>query len=394
MPTADAEVTWTQESSTTVSGLCDERFAGVRERFAAHIDSNADVGASFAVFIEGRPVIDLWGGYFDLTYSRPWERDTIVHLYSSSKTITALCALHLADHGGLDLDAPVAAYWPEFGAAGKGDIRVRQILGFTSGVAGWTEPTTRRDLCDWEKSTAALARQAPWWEPGRTSGYHGFNMGHLVGEVVRRVTGKSLGRYLADELAGPLGVGEECYLGVPPSADGRVSLLIQGRPNDQPSGNWYFDRALFNPHLKPVNSWELGWRRAEVGAVNVHANARAIATLQSALACGGVGGKRMMSDRGRERLLERQSDGVDLVMGTPCDWGMGFSLNRAIFTGVPADARIAWWGGNGGSLSFVDLDRGMAIGYAQNLWMGGGQQQFYRALALVAAVYRGLAEAG
>jgi CubicO group peptidase (beta-lactamase class C family) len=169
-----------QISDAEVQGTCPDRFSAVHEAFAAHLASGADVGASVAVYIDGESVVDLWGGYFDMSYTRPWERDTIVHTFSSTKTMTAMCALVLADRGEIDLDAPVARYWPEFAANGKGDIRVRHVVSHTSGLAGWSEPVTMRDLCDREKSTDLLARQAPWWEPGTASGYHCYTIGHLV----------------------------------------------------------------------------------------------------------------------------------------------------------------------------------------------------------------------
>src|SRR5262245_19797964 len=194
------------QKKVDINGVCDSRFDAVREAFAFNLNTGQDIGASVAVFVDGEPVVDLWGGHLDATYTRPFERDTLVQCYSSTKTVTALCALVLADRGGIDLDAPVARYWPEFAANGKSGIAVRQLLGHTSGLCGWVEPMTLRDLYDLDKATTLLARQAPLWTPGRTSGYHGYTQGHLVGEVVRRVTGKSLGTFLREEIAGPLGV--------------------------------------------------------------------------------------------------------------------------------------------------------------------------------------------
>jgi CubicO group peptidase (beta-lactamase class C family) len=372
-----------------IQGTCSEKFSRVREVFETNLDTGIDIGASVAIFIDGEPVVDLWGGYFDSTFTRPFERDTIVQVFSSTKTVTALCALVLADRGGIDLDAPVAKYWPEFAAEGKGEIPVRQILGHTSGLCGWTEPMTHRDLYDLEKSTALLARQAPLWNPGRVSGYHGFTQGHLVGEVIRRVTGKSLGTFLAEEVAGPLGVAADFRIGTPAELDSRVSLLIQGQPIDDPKDNFYFNCSVFNPRVTPRDTWDIPWRRAELGAMNGHGNARGIAALQSVLACGGANGVRLMSTPGRERVLEQQADGLDLVFEMPCEWGMGYSLNHE-YLGVPSSSRVAWWGGNGGSLSFVDLDAHMALGFVPNKWMGGGPHHMDRSRNLLQAAYRSL----
>jgi CubicO group peptidase (beta-lactamase class C family) len=251
---------------------------------------------------------------------------------------------------------------------------------------------THRDLYDSEKSTALLARQAPLWKPGATSGYHCYTHGHLIGEVVRRITGKTIGRFLADDIAGPLGVGRDYFIGVPEEADSRVSLLVKGAPYDQPSGNRISDLAMFNPRVTPEITWEIPWRRAELPAMNGHGNARGLATLQSVLAHGGANGIRLISDSGRDRVLEQQSDGADLVIGVPCRWGMGFALDMLLFPAVPAGTRAAWWGGNGGSLSFIDLDARMSLGFVPNRWIGGRFEQ-HRSGNILRAVYQSLGAA-
>jgi CubicO group peptidase (beta-lactamase class C family) len=309
-------------------------------------------------------------------------------MFSATKTVTALSALVLADHGELDLDAPVAKYWPEFAQNGKREITVKQLLGHTSGVLGWTEPTTLEDILDVEKATATLARQAPQWTPGRTSGYHGMNQGHLVGEVIRRITGKSLGKYLAEDIAGPVGAHKDLYIGTPPEADARVSLLIQGKPLE-PAANRWAARSLYNPRVTPQETWSIAWRRAELGALNGHGNGRGLATVQSILAAGSANGVRLMSDAGRMRVLEQQADGDDLVTGLPMRWGMGYSLDRSYF-GLPESRRVAWWAGNGGSLSYVDLDARMAVGYVPNRWLAGDAHSMLRGRNLVLAAYAAL----
>jgi CubicO group peptidase (beta-lactamase class C family) len=369
-------------SDGAVQGTCPDRFSAVRDAFAANLDSGSDIGASVAVFVDGEPVVDLWGGYFDMSYTRPWERDTIVHTFSSTKTMTALCALILADRGELDVDAPVAKYWPEFAAAGKADIRVRHIVSHTSGLAGWSEQVTMRDLCDREKSTDLLARQAPWWEPGTASGYHCYTIGHLVGEVVRRVTGMTLGQFFAQEIAEK--VGAEFFIGTGPQHDGCVSNLIPGVPAARQTGLLFPDRAMFNPAVSPYDAATIPWRRGEIGGANGHGNARGIATVQSILAAGGVGGVRLLSEAGRERVLQVQSAGTDLVMGIPIHWGLGYCLDPLV--AAAAGSRTAFWGGNGGSMSYVDLDRRMSFGYAQNRWIRGAHE-LDRSRRILDAVY-------
>jgi CubicO group peptidase (beta-lactamase class C family) len=361
----------------------------VREAFAHNLATGQDIGASVAVYVDGEPVVDLWGGHFDATFTRPFERHAIAQGFSSTKTVAALCALYLADLGEIDLDAPVARYWPEFAAEGKGGILVRQILGHTAALCGWDVPMTHRDLYDWEKSTTLLARQAPMWKPGTTSGYHGYTQGHLIGEVIRRVTGKTIGRFLADEIAGPLGVADDYYIGVPEEADNRVSLLVQGSALDQPNGNRFHDLALYNPRVTPHVTWAVEWRRAELPAMNGHGNARGLAALQSVLASGGANGVRLMSETGRTRVLEQQSDGADLVIGVPCRWAMGFAQDMLLFPGAPRGVRAGWWGGNGGSLSFIDLDARMSIGFVPNRWISGAFEQ-HRSGNIVKAAYQAL----
>jgi len=319
-----------------VDGTCADRFEPVRAAFRDNLDTGQDIGAAVAIFVDGELVVDLWGGHFDGTYTRPFGSDTIVQCFSSTKTVTALCAL------------------------------------------------------DRERSTALLARQAPLWTPGRTSGYHCYTLGHLVGEVVRRITGKTLGTFLREDLAGPLGAADDFHIGTPADCDPRVSLLIQGARHDHGIGRRIPDLTLHNPHVTPQDTWALPWRRAEMGAMNGHGNARGIATLQSVLACGEANGVKVLSDAGRERVLEQQSDGPDLVLGVPCRWGLGYSLEKSIFPGVPADARVAWWGGNGGSMAFVDLDARMAIGFTPNRWISGPHEQT-RSRRLIAAAYGSLA---
>src|SRR3954467_9790878 len=244
-----------------IQGTYDDLFSAVPNKLAALL-AEGDVGGSVAVFVDGEPVVDVWAGYADAARTARWERDTLTNVFSTTKTMTALCALVLADRGDLDLDAPVARYWPEFAAAGKETTRVRHLLGHTAGLPDFDGPIAVEDLFDWPAVTARLAAQAPAWEPGTAGGYHSVTFGFLVGEVVRRVTGRSLGTFFAEEVAGPLGA--DFHIGLAAEHDHRVGPLIPDPQGDKPPG-----------FLVGVSdSYPEAWRRAELPAINGYGNAR------------------------------------------------------------------------------------------------------------------------
>jgi CubicO group peptidase (beta-lactamase class C family) len=384
--------TRTEPVTGEIQGTCSERFSRVREVLARQLANGDDIGASAAVFIDGEPVVDIYGGFLDKERTNPWQRDTIVNNFSTTKTMTALSALILADRGELDLHAPVAKYWPEFADNGKADIEVRHLLGHTAGMAGWTETVTHEDMYDWEKATTLLAQQAPWWKPGTKAGYHPLTYGPLIGEVVRRVTGKMLHTFFAEEVAGPLGA--DYHIGVGPELDHRVTNLIQGSPIITPTGDLIRDRAFFNPLIPPQTTGTIPWRRADLGGCNGHGNAHSVALVQSILACGGeVQGVRFMSPAGCERAFEIQADGIDLVMPMHLRWGMGYCIGTPLFKaeyGQRIEARrVACWGGSGGSWVMVDLDARMTVAYVMNLHQEHGGYD-HRSVAIVNAAYDGL----
>ncbi len=351
-----------------VQGQCQPRFEALRQLFAANIASGADLGASLAVTLDGEFVVDLWGGWADEARTRPWTADTVTNVWSTTKMMTSLTALLLVDRGELDLDAPVARYWPEFGAAGKSGIQLRHLMSYNSGVSGWEQPVTMADLCDREKTTALLAAQAPWWQPGSGSGYHALNYGHLVGEVVRRITGQSLGAFFSQQIAQPLGA--DFHIGLPASEFGRVSNVVPPPPLPfdfsalDPASVMF--KTLSNPLPDASASWTDGWRQAEIGAANGQGNARSAARIQSVLAGGGeVDGIRLLSQRTIDRIFEVQSHGVDLVLGVPIKMGVGYGLPIAELPYIP-DGKVCFWGGWGGSLVIVDCDRRMTFSYVMN----------------------------
>jgi len=375
-----------------IQGTCDERFKGVSDVLAANIDRGVDVGASVAVTVGGELVVDIWGGHTDEAQTRPWQRDTITNVWSTTKTMTALCALMLADAGELDVDRPVAKYWPEFASSGKGRVLVRHLLGHTSGLPGWTEPITVEDLYDWEKATSLLAAQEPWWEPGTASGYHAVTQGFLVGEVLRRITGQTVGTFFREQLAEP--VGADFHIGLDPGQFERVANVIAPPPFSEAliaQASEIAIRTLTNPMLSAEASWTEPWRRAEIPAANGHGNARAVASIQAALANGGeVGGKRLLSAAGAERVLEEQSYGQDHVLGMPVRFGLGFGLPSPEIPISPS-ARACFWGGWGGSVILIDMDANMTFAYMMNK-MGDGLVGDDRGFGLAIAVYEALSQ--
>jgi CubicO group peptidase (beta-lactamase class C family) len=374
-----------------IQGRCEDRFKEVRDALAANLAKGADVGASVAVSLNGELVVDIWGGWVDEAHSRPWASDTITNVWSTTKTMTAVCALMLADAGELDLDAPVDRYWPEFAAGGKGGVvLVRHLMAHTSGLPGWAEPMTTEDLYDWDKATSLLAAQEPWWEPGTASGYHAVTQGFLVGEVVRRITGQTLGTFFRERVAEPLGA--DFHIGLDPAQFDRVANVIPPPPynldGDVPLGEQAL-RVLGNPMLSAEASWTEPWRRAEIPAANGHGHARAVATIQAAIANGGeAGGVRLFSAATCERILEQQSYGTDLVLGVPIKFGIGYGLPSPEMPISPS-GRACFWGGWGGSVVVIDMDQHLTVAYMMNK-MGDGLLGDDRGFSVVLAAYTAL----
>jgi len=357
-----------------IQGVCADQFGAVRAALERNLDSGEELGASLVLDIDGDIVIDMWGGFADQARTIPWTEHTITNVWSSTKTVTSLAALMLADRGELDVDAPVAKYWPEFGARDKQDILVRQLMSHSSGVSGLDQPARVEDLYDWTGSTSRMAGQAPWWEPGTASGYHALNYGHLVGEVVRRISGKTLKQFVADEIAGPLGA--DFQIGAAESDWGRIADVVPPPPlpfdlaalgPDSPAV-----RTLTGPVAAAEEANTPGWRRADIGAANGHGNARSVARVMSVVARGGqVDGVRLLGGDTIDLIFREQLNGIDLVLGLPLRWGIGYGLPRLdILPWIP-DEKICYWGGWGGSMIVMDVGRRMTISYMMNK-MGPG----------------------
>lgn len=374
-------------NDTPIEGHCPESFQHVADAFRQNFVEHDDLGASFCLVRKGETVIDLWGGYLDLERSQPWQRDTIVNVYSTTKTMTALSALLLADRGDLDFDRPVRDYWPEFG---KPTITTAHFMSHTAGLSGLDEPTVPEDLYDWEKITGLLAAQEPWWEPGSASGYHAITQGYLIGEVVRRISGQSLGTFFRREIAEPLGT--DFHIGLPEEHDARVGDLVppQATPLQQSDPGSIAARTFANPYAPAEKSSTTAWRRAEIPAAGGIGNARSVARTQALLAMDGeLQGKRLLSPAGCRRALEEQTSGVDLVLGVPLSHGLGYGLGNQVMP-LPSP-NACFWGGWGGSTILVDFDQGLALSYVMNR-MEGDLLGDLRGGLLTAAVYQSLAE--
>jgi len=391
-----------------VQGTADPRFAAVREEFGRNFAERGEVGASVCATIDGGTVVDLWGGTADPETGAPWGEDTIGIVWSCTKGATSLCAHVLAARGAIDLDAPVARYWPEFAKAGKEGITVRMLLNHQASVPALREPIPDNGLCDWDAVVDALAAMEPLWEPGTRHGYHPLVFGHLVGEVVRRVTGRSLGTFFREEVAGPLGL--DFWIGLPEAHETRVAPTISPDPPapGQPVAQFYA-MAMTDPGSVPgMVVWNSGGflvpgavnaRRvhaAEIPSANGITNARGLAGMYRPLALGGeFDGVRLVPEDAVPAMgAVSAAVAKDATMLVPTRWAAGFMKgvdnhrlapghNDSVVLSEEAFGHL----GNGGSLGFADPKARLSFGYTMNR-LGGGIGLDERGQALVDAVYR------
>jgi CubicO group peptidase (beta-lactamase class C family) len=379
-------------------------FEPVREAFAANFAEHGDIGAAVCVYRDGRPVVDLWGGLADSDAGRPWERDTLQLVYSATKGATATAAHLLAQRGALDLDAPVAEYWPEFAANGKDQIPVRWLLSHQAGVVAVDHAVPLEDALAWEPMVTALAEQRPAWVPGTAHGYHGRTFGWLVGEVIRRVSGRTPGRFFAEEIAAPLGV--DFFIGLPAAERGRVSRMVYKQPE--------FDIAavppesipeefrglvaamldpgsLYNKAFSVTDPAEIDFnsprtQAAEMPASNGIGTARGLARMYAAL-IGEVDGVRLFTPETLSAATRQQAYGADRVIHIPTRFSSGYMLptNATPMTSPSSFGHP----GRGGSLGFADPENGIAFGYVMNHIIESAGDDA-RAASLVEAVRKSL----
>jgi len=385
-----------------VHGRCDERFEAVRGAFAENFAQRGELGASVAVVIEGEVVVDLWGGWADEARGRAWDKDTLVNVFSVGKAMVALCVLMLVDRGEVALDRPVARYWPEFAAAGKAEITVRQVLSHQAGLPA-VHPLLPADaMYDWELMTGALAAQEPWWEPGAAHGYHVNTFGFLAGEIVRRVSGGTVDAFFQREVGRPLGVDFRWGLSADDEArtadylftDETTAPSEEARAHLDAAGERHrlmVDRAYGNP---PGVSGIGGvvntpaWRRAEMPSGNAHATAAAVARIYGVLASrGAADGMTLVSAGTLTDATAEASAGLDLVLGRPSRFGLGFQLTQPERPLGPNPGAFGHFG-VGGSAGFADPD--VRLGFAYTMNRGGPRWRSPRNRALIDALYEAL----
>ncbi|MGZ4757621.1 MAG: serine hydrolase domain-containing protein [Acidimicrobiales bacterium] len=379
---------------TEIQGYTARGFEGVRDAFAANFDNGSEVGAAFSAYHRGQKVVDLWGGVADQATGAAWQEDTMILVFSTTKGATALCANRLAERGELDVEAPVATYWPEFAAAGKEDMPVSYVLSHQAGLA-WIDGTmTLEEALSWDPVVERLAAEAPKWEPGTATGYHAVTYGWLVGEVVKRISGKSLGTFFHDEVAGPLGA--DWYVGLPEELDHRIApLIVIEAPTDEAvkammdqftgpdtklgkalsaPGGAFSDIGVFNSRAV---------RAAEIPAANGVADARSIARVYASMV-GEVDGVRTLSaDQVKQATTQRSSGPNIVLLDMDVQFGLGFMVPSTLIVN-PAGSFGHY--GAGGSVGWADPDAELGFGYVMNR-MDIGLAGDLRSASLINATY-------
>ncbi|OBK19521.1 serine hydrolase domain-containing protein [Mycobacterium asiaticum] len=387
--------------SVSIQGSCASNFVGVRDAFERNFALRGEVGAAVAVWVDGHLVVNLWGGSADAAGRRPWQEDTLTTVLSGTKGLTSTCVHQLADRGELDLHAPITRYWPEFGQAGKDAITLAMVMSHRSGVIGPRTRLTTEQLCDWDYVCGQLAIAEPWWKPGTAQGYHMTTFGFILGEVFRRVTGRTIGQYLRTEIAQPIGA--ELHIGLTPAEQARCAERV-----NKPTGRQLLaelqapsDPTSLDDHPKAGMSISMGfladddldtenlqlWRQLEFPGTNAQVSALGMATFYNALA------QEKLLSREHMDLIRVCQGGLepDLVLGPRVadhGWGLGYMLNQRCINGP--NPQVFGHGGLGGSFAFVDLEHRIGYGYVSNRFDASKANADPRSVALSNEVYRAL----
>jgi CubicO group peptidase (beta-lactamase class C family) len=372
----------------TVRGFTDARFTRLRDAFSSCFADGLEHGASMAVVLNGKPVAELWGGHADAARTRAWQEDTLVNVWSVTKGIVALAVAMLVERGKLAYDAPIAKVWPEFAANGKESITLDPAMSHQAGLNGLNVPMDDAGLYAWFPYVEALAAMAPLWQPGSRCAYHAISYGHLAGEPIRRTDGRMPGRFIAEEIAGPLGV--PFFVGLPESEDHRVAEIIGGPKN----ADWIaalrkgdYSHSTWNPELVDVRPNDRAWRAAEIPGGNGHATAGALARIYGMMAAGGIlDGKRLISRDGIAEATRERFRGMDISFGEPAAFSAGFQLDEPCY-GSRAAAGSFGHTGWGGSMAFADPDAGMGFAFLTCRMLGFDDGNDPRRQRLVEAAY-------
>jgi CubicO group peptidase (beta-lactamase class C family) len=371
-----------------MSGTWGRRFWPLAEAFRDNFDQGLELGASLAVTWRGRTVVDVWGGWADVERTRSWRKDTIVQVFSTTKIMIVTAVLILVDRGKIDLDAPVARYWPEFAQGGKGEVTVRDFLTHRGGVPGFRPQVGFEDLHDWKRMTAQLAAQPHWFGGKKVICYHAVTYGYVLGELIRRVTGRSPARFFRDEVARPAGA--DFQLGLTSRSDVRRVALLDLMAAGPPPGMEVNPLAMELIGDALANGDLMSWGRlsAVMPGANGYGNGRSIARVCATFAMNGkVRGHRFMSPAMVAEAATEQVYGDDLYIGR-ISWGLGFGLNSPDY---PAPSPTAFhWGGAGGSWGVMDPKAQVSLGYAPNRLLGGAGAALDPRLARLSAALSAL----
>jgi CubicO group peptidase (beta-lactamase class C family) len=382
-------VSKTAEKSAAIAGTCDPHFKAVQIAFTENFERLGERGGAVTVSIGGREVVDLWGGWADAESTKAWAHDTIVNFFSVSKALCAIAAMRLVEQEAVSLDESVSRCWPEFAAADKDAITLRTLLCHRGGLPALRRPLADGAMLDWTLMTEALAGERPWWPPGTAHGYHVNTFGFLIGEIVRRASGRTIGRFLREEIAIPLGA--DVYIGLPLSEHKRVAAFRWPGNPARPDIERDEDRMRWNCYWNPPGlsggGWvnTAAWRQAEIPSTNGHGSSRGIARIYAALANGGgIDGVHVLAKDILEEATREHSNGFDLITQRPSRFGLGFQLTQPE---RPLGRNSGAFGhfGAGGSLGFCDPETGIAFGYVTNDM--GPRWQNPRNRALIDAVY-------
>ena len=370
-----------------VHGTTRGRFAACREAVAANLADGYDLGCGFAVAEGDRVVVDLWGGYADAACTRPWEADTLVNIWSTTKGVLALAVAIAVERGQLDYRAPVADVWPEFAAGGKEAIDLDLVMSHRAGLNGLDVPMDLQGVYDWFPYVDAFAAMAPLWEPGSRCVYHAMSYGHLAGEALRRADGRMPGRFIADEIAGPLGL--DLFVGLPEREEHRVAELSAS----EDASDWIaeveragYRNAMHGPRVTALTPNERAWRAAEIPAGNGQATAASLARLYGVLA---TGGGELISARGIRAATAERFDGIDVSMSLPTRFGAGYRLGgpESQLGPNPASYGHSGWGG---AFAFADPDNGLGVAYVMNRMLGSADDAITRHRRMIDAIYGAL----